>query len=97
MLCQPVLSLFFYYATILVLNVIIYYADGIIYYADGISTKKVFLQPVPYVACTRKHWNGHDTLTRDKFFKIHTIRVSDTRVGHVSDTTRLHDTSVRAT
>jgi len=27
----------------------------------------------------------HDMRTRDKFFKIHTTRVSDTRVGH--DTT----------
>ena len=33
----------------------------------------------------------------DKFLKIHTIRVFDTRVGHVSDTTRLYDRSVRVT
>jgi len=31
-----------------------------------------------YVARTRQHWNGHDTRIRDKFFKIHTIRLSDT-------------------
>jgi len=50
-----------------------------------------------YVARSRQHGNGYDTWTRGKFLKIHTARVSDTRVRHVSDTTRLHDRSVRAT
>jgi len=35
-------------------------------------------------------------MTCGKFLKIHT-RMSDMRVGHVSDTTRLYDRSVRAT
>jgi len=35
--------------------------------------------------------------TRDKFLKIHKARVSDTRVWHVSDTTRLHDRSICTT
>jgi len=32
-----------------------------------------------------------------KLLKTHTTRVSDMRVGHVSDTTRLHDKSFYAT
>ena len=35
-----------------------------------------------YVARTRQYWNSHDTWIRDKFFKIHKTRVSDTLVGH---------------
>jgi len=31
-----------------------------------------------YVARTWQHWNGRDTRTRDKLFKIHTTHVSDT-------------------
>jgi len=38
-----------------------------------------------------------DSWIHDKFLKIHMIRVYDTRVGYVSDTTRLHDRNIRAT
>jgi len=47
--------------------------------------------------------HGHNNIEmdmtpgRDNFLKIHTIRVSNRRVGHISDTTQLHDKSVRAT
>jgi len=33
---------------------------------------------IGYVARTWQHWNGRDTWTRDKFFKIHMTHVSDT-------------------
>jgi len=42
------------------------------------------------------HINVEMATTRDKFLKIHTTRVSDTRVGHVLNTTRLLTRSVRA-
>ena len=36
-----------------------------------------------YVVRTWQHWNGYDTWTHDKFFKVHATRVSDTfRTGH---------------
>jgi len=45
--------------------------------------------------------HGHNhieiDMTRGKFLKIHTTRVSDKRVGHVSDMTHVHDRSARAT
>jgi len=50
-----------------------------------------------YVARTQQHWNEHDTWTLGKFLKIHMTRASDARVRQVSDMTRLHDRSVRAT
>jgi len=45
--------------------------------------------------------HGHDNVkmdtTRGKFLKIHMTGMSDTRVGHVSDTIRLNNRSVHAT
>ena len=46
-----------------------------------------------YVA---RHGNIEMDTTRG-YLKIHMTRVSDLRVGHVSDTIQLHDKSVRAT
>ena len=43
------------------------------------------------------HGHGYDTQIRDKFLQIHATRVSNKRVGHISDTTKLHYKSVRAT
>ena len=40
---------------------------------------------------------GHNMQIRDKFLKIHTTHVFDTRDGHASDITQLHDKSVHAT
>jgi len=52
-----------------------------------------------YITRTRPRRDEHDTWTRGKFLKLqlHTTHISDTRVGHVSDPSRLHNRSVRAT
>jgi len=52
-------------------------------------------------SCRKPMLHGHDNVemdtTRGKFLKIHMTRMFDTGVGHVSDTTWLHDRSVCAT
>ena len=49
-----------------------------------------------YVARTRPLQHGHDTQMSGKILKMHMTCVSDTRVRHVSGTTRFHDKSVQA-
>jgi len=56
-----------------------------------------YLTPMNYVARTRLLRHEHDTRICDKFLKLHMTRVSDTRVGYVSDTTQLLPWSVHAT